>query len=433
MRLRLFPFAAALLLCAPAASAQTFEPGLLVRSTGDTLRGEIENGFWKEPPAFIRFRATAEGPSQVFRPRQLRAVRFTNGRYFRYEGLPIDHAAETRLEDLPRGRATNIKTDSLLAEVLVEGAATLFRVVRPGSLHLLLQRPTRPVLDLCSRQYLRQGATGGWEVAEGNNYRSQLALYLADCPAASRAAQAAAFTAAGLTDVAQAYNQTCSPARQPGWSGLQVATPRRRVSWQGGVLAGLRYNHLEDDNVAIPGCTDCAARPFGGLYAEALLPGRRTAVYGELSMGSFHNQMSRYAEVVTSTPDPRCVGCTIETRSVVVSTFRYQALMGTARIGVRYFFRLPHEQQLLFGLSYELNPLWNVKGSFQPGPSFTVVDGDIGYPPVWLVPALTAGWRWHRVSALADVHTLFFIRDRFVVRGSLAYRLGRNHDASPRQ
>ncbi|MCC3152127.1 hypothetical protein [Hymenobacter sp. BT770] len=28
------------------ALAQAYEPGLLVRSNGDTLRGEIENSFW---------------------------------------------------------------------------------------------------------------------------------------------------------------------------------------------------------------------------------------------------------------------------------------------------------------------------------------------------------------------------------------------------
>ena len=43
--------------------AQTFEPGLLVRSDDDTLRGEIENDFWTEPPALIRYRTTPNSPS----------------------------------------------------------------------------------------------------------------------------------------------------------------------------------------------------------------------------------------------------------------------------------------------------------------------------------------------------------------------------------
>ena len=45
--------------------AQAFEPGLLVRNNGDTLRGEIENGFWTDPPALIRYRTTPNSPSQA--------------------------------------------------------------------------------------------------------------------------------------------------------------------------------------------------------------------------------------------------------------------------------------------------------------------------------------------------------------------------------
>ncbi|GAB3868734.1 hypothetical protein GCM10028824_14450 [Hymenobacter segetis] len=408
--------------------AQVYEPGLLVRANGDTLRGEIENGFWVEPPASIRFRPGPTAAIETLKPRQLRAVLLTNGRYFRYEGLPINHADVTELARLPHGYATNVQVDSLLAEVLVEGPMTLFRVVRPGSLHLLLHRAGQPVVDLCERQYLRHAPNGGWEVTDGNNYRNQLALYLADCPEASQAAKSAAFTPAGLVAVVQRYNQACGPARQAGRSWLAVAAPRRRVSVQGGALAGVRYNHSENSNVNLADCTDCEARPFGGLYAEVLLPSRRTAVYGELNLGNFRNQLSQFVTVVNTIPDPRCAGCTRTELAVVAATYHYQALMSTARIGVRYFVWLPHEQQLLFGLSYELNSLWNVRGNFQPGPDFTLRDEDLVYHSVPLLPALTAGWRWNRVSVAADVHSWFVIGGLFVVRGSLAYRLSRNHD-----
>ncbi|WP_073110108.1 hypothetical protein [Hymenobacter daecheongensis] len=124
--------------------AQTYEPGLLVQANGDTLRGEIENSFWTEPPTFIHYRPTATSPSQLFQPRQLRALSFTGGRSFRYVIVPIDHAAETRLDRLPRGNYFEVRTDSLLAEVLLEGPAELLRVTRPGATHYLLRRPSQP-------------------------------------------------------------------------------------------------------------------------------------------------------------------------------------------------------------------------------------------------------------------------------------------------
>ena len=99
--------------------AQAYEPGLLVRSNGDTLRGEIENSFWVEPPTLIRYRPTPISPVQAFQPRQLKAVSFAKGRYFFFEVLSIDHAAENRLDLLRRGYSPDIQRDSLLAEVLI--------------------------------------------------------------------------------------------------------------------------------------------------------------------------------------------------------------------------------------------------------------------------------------------------------------------------
>lgn len=60
---RLLSFLPFFLLFSFRSFAQTYEPGLLVRSNGDTLRGEIENGFWVEPPTFIHFRSGAASPS----------------------------------------------------------------------------------------------------------------------------------------------------------------------------------------------------------------------------------------------------------------------------------------------------------------------------------------------------------------------------------
>lgn len=103
MPLRFLCFLPAFLFFTLGAHAQAYEPGLLVKSNGDTVRGQVENRFWTEPPAFIRFRVTPASAPQQFQPRQLRAVSFSSGRYFRFEVLPIDHAAETRPSYLPAG------------------------------------------------------------------------------------------------------------------------------------------------------------------------------------------------------------------------------------------------------------------------------------------------------------------------------------------
>ncbi|OGX88036.1 hypothetical protein BEN47_09790 [Hymenobacter lapidarius] len=418
--LLLLPF---LFSCSFDTCAQAFEPGLLVRANGDTLRGEIENGFWVESPTFIRYRPTPASPAEIFKPRQLRAVSFTNGRFFRYEALPIDYAADTRLERIANRSLPDVRIDSLLAEVLVEGPATLLRVVRPGSTHYLLLRPDRATLDLSARKYMRKSENGTMTVVEGNNYRGQLSVFFKDCPVASSIAQTAAFTANGLATVAQAYNETCSPGRQPGRSWLQQAMPRRAVAWQGGVLLGTRYNRLRYPSELDGSCIDCRVRPFGGFYMEILQPGRAFAFYSELSLSTFRSR-----ELVLSP-------------SGTAGITDYNGWLGTARLGLRYFFLLPQEQQLLVGLGYELNTAW------VPGRTNARVqvllrpDQDVFGVPV-ITPNLSVGWRSQRITLSLDgqmysgVENRFskylgnFVSSNFAVRLSAGYRLGRNPDVT---
>ena len=442
MKLPLLLALPALVLVSLLSHAQTFEPGFVVRTSGDTLRGEVENSFWEEPPKFVRFRRAAAIPSEVFKPYQLRAFGLAGGRYFRYEALPIDHAAENRVEYLHRGNAPDVRVDSLLAEVLVEGPVSLLRVGRLSSAHFLVLGAGRPVLDLSAHQYLRQTPTGAWQRTDGNNYRGLLGLYFANCPAAFTVIQSAPFTPVGLAAVVQAYNQSCSPAQRPGRSWLTQARPTRRVALQGGVLGGLRYNRVESNSAApidlVTGaCVDCRIHPYAGLFAELLQPSRADALYGELSFSPF---------VGTGTESVYTSG------TVATAGYRYRAVLGTARLAYRHFFRLPRERQLVLGLGYELNRML--------GPTITSgaglpanIDNVVGYAHPTFFPNVALGWRAQRLTMSLDgqmyadsrearrtANTVasgaptnffsgLFFGSNFALRMGVAYRLGRNPDA----
>ncbi len=411
--------------------AQAFEPGFIVRASGDTLRGEVENGFWVAPPTFIRFRPTATSPTELLRPYQLRAVSLTGGRYFRYEALPIDHAAVTQVQDLIEGNVYDIKTDSLLAEVLLTGPVELRRVVQLTTVHYLLQRPGQPWLSLSERQYLRRSATGRLQITDGNNYHAQLELYFGDCPAAVAAARTTPFTAAGLAAVAQTYAASCAAGAGPVRSWLTLAKPRRQLAFQGGVLAGVRYHLLESSAYALVGeRTDGRLHPFGGFYAELLQPNRTTAIYGELTLTTFRNK--GVVQDYNST-----------TGKYSSTPFSYQALLGTARIGIRYLAPLPHDQQLVLGLGFERNIVWQFtppattgNASARPGPEDRSA---LTYADPTLLPNLTLGWRRQRFTATIDGQlyasteegnwiTNKFLGDNLAARLGLSYRLGRNPD-----
>lgn len=445
MMLRVLLFLTGFFICASQLRAQVFEPGFLVRSSGDTLRGEIENGIWNEPPKFVRFRRSANSPAEDFKPRQLRSFGLTGGQYFRYLALPIDHAAENRFEYIHRGNAPDIRIDSLLAEVLVEGYVSLLRVGRPSGAHFLVMGPDQPVLDLSAQQYLRQTPSGGWQPTDGNNYRGLLGLYFAKCPTAFTVIQSAPFTPEGLAAVVQTYNQTCSPVLRPGRSWLQQTVARRRVVLQGGVLGGVRYSRMEritaPVSLATGDCVDCQPHPYAGFYAELLQPNRTSALYGELSLSAFTGAgtIESYQQVAP-----------------IFTDYRFRALLGTARFGLRHFFRLPRERQLVLGLGYELNQVLRPALISVSGPP--VASGyEVGYAHPTFFPNVALGWRAHRFTmsidgqmysdsretrrnanaiknggsvggAPSDFFSGLFFGTNYALRLGVAYRLGRNPD-----
>lgn len=430
MVLRLLLLLALIGAYSPIALGQAFEPGYVVRSSGDTLRGAVENDFWEEPPTLIRFRRTAEGEVESFLPHQLRAVSFTGGRYFRFLRLPIDHAAKNVVSQLPRENRSAIQTDSLLAEVLVDGTASLVRVVMPDIIHFVVLLPSRPPLDLSERKYLRQDTDGKWILVNGNNYRSQLGVYFGECASVTSVAQKAPFSAQGLSAVVMAYNEACGSPQKPSRNLLAEAQPRRKLALQGGVLAGARYNRIESNASDLAGpCTDCLVQPFGGFYAEVLQPSRKAAVYGELTLSRFNNTNVLYYP-----------------RTYTQSVYKYTALLGTARLGVRLFFPLAHDNKLLFGLGYEVNKTINPAITTISGTPVDAGAAETGFASTVVMPNVTLGWGSGRFSAcldgqmyrdydgeLDDYGPVFF-DSNFALRVSLGYQLGRNSDekVSPR-
>jgi hypothetical protein len=354
-------------------------------------------------------------------------VSLTGGRYFRYEALPIDHAASSRLENVPSGSQNDVRVDSVLAEVLIEGPVMLWRVVRPGSTHYLVRRPKQPIVDLCERRYVRQDAAGRRVLVEGNNYSGQLKVYFGDCPAAVTAAASASFTAAGMAAVVQAYHAACVPTRPLMRSWVSQAAPRRRMALQGGIVAGVRYNQFSNRYKYLPqvqGCADCQPRPFAGLYAELFQPNRTRAVYGELSLSTFSNRNWAYFQTNSD---------------VSYYVVDYQAWLASARLGLRFFFPLPHERQWLLSTSYELNKTIGTTIISSSGNLNAPGNDQLGYSLPSLLPNLGLGWRTQRLTLSLDgqlytgTHAdTFFSRlvgSDFVARFGVAYRLSSNPDS----
>ena len=326
---------------------------------------------------------------------------------------------------------------------MVSGPAELLRMGAPGAVHYLVRRSPQPWLDLSARRYLRESVTGAQLVTDANNYAGQLGIYFGDCPAAAEAAQAAPFTLAGLARVVQTFNETCSGARQPGRSWLNQAAPRRRLAWQSGLLAGARYNRLASSaHLDEYEFLDDRLRPTAGLFAEVLLPGRSSSVYGELSIGRFQGRHTLHR--MSSSGQVGYIDYSYAYAD-------YAAWLGTARIGVRRYAPLRGDQHLVLGLSYELGRVLRPRFSTlttgsSTGPTTTEAAPDgltaetLSFARQTLLPALTLGWRARRLTLTLDGQRCgddrldggglgaLVVGTARSARLSASYRLGRSHD-----
>jgi hypothetical protein len=407
------------------AHGQSFEPGYLVLQRGDTLRGEVENAFWEEPAKVVRFRPSATARPVAYASQQLRSVSLASGRLLRRELLTIDLAAETRLAYLSDRIAHRPRPDSVLADVLVQGPATLLGLVLHETPHFFVQRPGQDRLELAAYNYLLV-KNGRQLIADGNNYKAQLLTYFGDCPAVTSLLPTTAFNEEGMKRLVRAYNRQCSGAVLPPETPEPAAAARPHVTVRLGVLAGVRYNSMPLKTADGPAGplegrnADGRPHALGGLYADVVAGGRRLAMHTDLQVSQVGNAQ---ATAVAATP------------TSPASSYRWRATHVVAHFGLRGFLPVGSRTQVVVGGGYEVNSFWNVTSEFNFGGTvYNFVYPFRGTP----LPYLEAGLSRNRWAALLNgrLYDIGYFDAYTYIPWSLSlvasYRLNRNSDELPK-
>lgn len=421
------------------AQSQIFEAGYLVLQRGDTLRGQVENAFWEEPPTVVRFRPMPTDRATTYSARQVQAVSLASGRRLLHERLPIDRYAETRLAYLTNTRVRKQQPDSVLADVLVMGPARLLGITLNETKHFFVQRPGQPYLEMAAHNYLAYQQ--GTHIVDDNNYKSQLQLYFGDCEAATKLAATASFNAADLARVVRAYNRQCAggPADEPELPVADKAAQQSRIAVRAGIMGGVRYNSLLI-GAEVPGVLaglnlDGRLHAQGGLYVDLVAPGRRLALHTGLLVSRFgKSQPTAFSTTVSP---------------VVSGSFEWQGTLTTGQLGLRGFLPVSTRGQLLVGGGYELNGFWGVitaltyngvaqeplleRFSATPLPYL-----EVGYVRERLAVVLSG--RAYGASALSAVagysspkyNIYYYYCDSLSLNATLSYRLNADSDALPK-
>jgi hypothetical protein len=376
------------------ARAQVFRPGWVLLTQGDTLRGQVEDAAWEEAPRQVRFRAGAGAAISTYAVPDIQAFRLQGGRYFRYETLPLDREAQKELFYLTTSLKRNPQPETFLAEVLVDGPASLLRTAVDNVQHYYVRREGRPVLELAERNYIRE-QEGRRVIADGNNYRSELLAYFGDCSAAADAI--GAFQAPALVAVVQAYNRQCAAPLRAGTE-YRPASHRLIGGFALGLVAGGRYNscQLQAEPASATATLNGnnlggGIQPLGGIFADILAPGRHFALHltGLLTRIGRREQLATPSQGLVARLD----------NQVTLLEFRLggRYFWSSTRQGQRFFvgsgFSLPaavssHDATLLY---YGAGSQQIINGSYVPD----------AYP-FGLLPYLEAGVQHGRFTLALD-------------------------------
>jgi hypothetical protein len=378
-------------LLAVVAQAQVFRPGWVLLAPGDTLHGEVEDVGWEDAPTQVRFRQAAGGAIKAYAPADVRAFRLVGGRFFRYETLPLDRTAQTELHALSYSRQRNPHPESFLAEVLVDGPASLLQTSVNSVQHYFVSRAGWPVLELAARNYL-QLKDGRQLIVSGNNYQAELLKYFGDCPAAVQAI--GPFKTSALVGVVQAYNRQCATPPRAGTE-YRPQSHGSGVGYTLGIVAGGRYGscQLQDKAAAtvLAGTNlDGVVHPVAGAFVDVLTPGR----HGALHVAGLLTQIGRRGALATA--------------GAFNARVDNQVNILEIRVGGRYFWAAnQHGQRVFVGTGLTVA---GALGDYQPSLAYydanqqRVVQDYVpdAYPHSTLLPYLEVGMQQGRLTLALD-------------------------------
>ena len=251
----LFPLSVSLLclLAAPGGIAQpNYRPGYVVTSSGDTLKGLVNDHTEAKNARECFFKAASEEPPRQYGPDQLHGYGFADGKMYESKRVRLDSTT----------------SETVFVELLVKGRLSLYHY-KVGNHYLAGKTPEELVeLTRVEKTIERDGVP---YVIVREFYKGTLIYMTLDCPRLKRKLDRLPFVHNDLIRVVHEYN-TCND------SSASFRTKRKLVTAKAGLVAGfnrsrLRFSadHPKYDYLA-KASLDEKAYPFVGLYVQTTIP-----------------------------------------------------------------------------------------------------------------------------------------------------------------
>lgn len=262
---------------------ENYQPGFLVKNTGDTVRGYVDYRNWEKNPKEIVFKESLEATFNKFSPIDIKSFGVINDIYesaiVKVDSLPY------KADELSLSSKFEYRRDTIFLQTVMRGAKNLFFYkdknskehffYNENSVFVLLKfKEYIGYLDgqskiLVSGNVISTNNAGGKIVFTNNEYKTQLLYYLADCPSLKKEIKKLTYVRSSLEKIFKIY-YACTGAT------TVVQNNEEKIKAKFGFVGGISITKLSFKSDIFPELTNANFRtsinPTFGVFADLVLP-----------------------------------------------------------------------------------------------------------------------------------------------------------------
>lgn len=245
--------------------AQTqFEPGYIVTSSGDTIRGMIDYRNWSQNPLAIRFRNEQSQSDKTLGVNDLSAFQVHGENYERAE--VSRNVASSSNNNLTEKSLPELVSDTVFLLRLVDGTKSLYYLRGEADNVQLYIGPEHELLVYHKYLITNDKLT---QVVVIDRFRQQIKAYL-DCENVANRVAKLRYSSKEILRLFEFYYNKCSTAKP------KAITKREGLRFETGALAGATFSKLSFEGYHFEYLTQrkhaTSARPIVGVFANVVIP-----------------------------------------------------------------------------------------------------------------------------------------------------------------
>lgn len=214
------------LCCLSCPKAQNnYLPGNIVKISGDTIKGLIDNKEWTKNPLQINFRTSESAASETYRPQDLFSFQIDN--HDRYVSKLVNKSLESGTENKAVSR-------KVFLQALVVGRASLYYYQDDTKIYFFIEKDNKT-----AELKLIHGLSSDNLISTKEIYKGQLTLYMNDCNPGN--INSTAYSNKSLMSLFYKYNQCISPEKE------QYIKKIEKITFNSNIMLGASITSMSFD------------------------------------------------------------------------------------------------------------------------------------------------------------------------------------------